>query len=74
MLRGLIDPAMEGERLEKKKTLLLGVLEKLDKATKAQGYSEKVPKDVQEANKSKAEQTKIELERLKDAMEALKTL
>ena len=73
-LKGHIDPKMEGERLEKKRIALIAVLDKLEKAQKADGYEEKVPKQVRDANHEKAKQTQVELERLRDAVEALKAL
>ena len=73
-LTGLIDPATEGERLEKRRALLLGVLDKLNKAMKAEGYAEKVPAQVRDQNKVKLEETNAELDKLKDAATALKSL
>ena len=54
--------------------MLEGSLDKLCKAIKVEGYAQKVPKDVQKANKQKLGETETEIKRLGDAMEALKLL
>lgn len=71
---GLIDPVKEIEKLTKKRGLLEGSLDKLKKAMKVAGYEQKVPKDVQNANKQKLSETETEIKRLGDAMESLKLL
>ena len=54
--------------------MLEGSLDKLQKAMKVEGYTQKVPKDVQKANQQKLGETETEIKRLGDAMEALKLL
>ena len=70
----MIDPVKEIEKLTKKRGLLEGSLDKLKKAMKVAGYEQKVPKDVQNANKQKLSETETEIKRLGDAMESLKLL
>ena len=74
MLKGLIDPAKEVEKLSKKKSGLESQLDKLKKATSIKGYEEKVPEEVRLANKEKLEQTITEIARLTEAIEVLKLL
>ncbi len=74
VLTGLIDPAKEVGRLEKKRSVLAATVDKLEKAAKAEGYETKVPEEVRVANKEKLAQTKTEIERLTEAMQALKAL
>ena len=74
MLKGIIDAAKEIEKLEKKSTLLSNQYDKLIKATKMQGYEQKVPEDIRLANAEKCDQTQKEIERIVDAIAALKAL
>jgi valyl-tRNA synthetase len=74
VLTGLIDPVKEVGRLEKKKTILSATVEKLEKAVKVDGYETKVPDDVKAANKEKMVQTRTEIDRLAEAIKALKVL
>ena len=74
MLKGIIDPEKEVEKLEKKKTQLNNQYEKLIKATQIPGYEQKVPENIRMANAEKCEQTKKEIERLIDAVSALKLI
>ena len=74
MLKGIIDAEKEVEKLEKKKTLLNSQYEKLIKATQVPGYEQKVPENIRSANAVKCEQTKKEIERLIDAVSALKLI
>ncbi len=71
VLSGLIDPAKEKVKLEKKKEQLKAQLEKLKAATKVQGYEEKVPAEVRAANKEKAAQTEAEIKRIEEAVVSL---
>lgn len=70
----MIDPGKEIEKLTKKRGLLEGSLDKLQKAMKVAGYEQKVPEDVQKANKQKLGETETEIKRLGDAIESLKLL
>jgi len=74
VLRGLIDPAKEIEKLEKKRSALIQQKEKLKKAAQIPDYETKVPEDVRKANTEKLTQTDNEVDRLTDAMAALSTL
>ena len=74
MLKGIIDPEKEVEKLEKKKIQLNNQYEKLLKAAQVPGYEQKVPENVRTANAEKCEQTKKEIERLIDAVAALKLI
>lgn len=74
VLKGLIDPVKELEKLGKKEDLLGGVIDKLKQAMAANDYATKVPVDVQTSNKEKLEISEGELERLTEAMQALRTL
>ena len=74
MLKGIIDAEKEIEKLEKKKTLLHNQYEKLIKAAQVPGYEQKVPESIRMANAEKCEQTKKEMERLVDAVSALKLI
>lgn len=74
LLKGLIDPVKELEKMGKKLDFLQGVKNKLESAMNAADYTSKVPQDVQESNKEKFSQTVTELERLESAMESLKLM
>jgi len=74
VLRGLIDPPKEVEKLDKKRAALRIQLEKLNKAVKVPDYEKKVPDDVRAANAEKLTQTDSEIHRLTDAMAALSTI
>lgn len=74
MLKGLIDPIKELEKLGKKEDSLVAVIEKLKQSMAAADYSTKVPVDVQTSNKEKLENSEGELERLTEAMSALKVM
>lgn len=71
---GLIDPAKETEKLEKKRSALSSSLEKLKKSMEMDGYETKVPAEIRSANSEKLEQTETELIRLADAISALKNM
>ena len=53
LLKGLIEPAKEVEKLEKKKTALATTIEKLKKAAAVADYTAKVPEEVRAANQEK---------------------
>jgi len=71
VLKGLIDPSKEVEKLTKKKAALQQSVEKLEKATQVPDYSTKVPEDVRKSNKEKIDHSKVEIARLVDAIAAL---
>ena len=74
MLKGIIDPEKEIEKLDKKKTQLHKNYEKLIKETQVPGYEQKVPENIRMANAEKCQQTKKEIERLVDAVSALRLI
>lgn len=74
LLKGLIDPQIESAKLGKKKELLTSTILKLKQAISANDYTTKVPVDVQKANSEKLENSEGELERLAEAMEALRLM
>ena len=74
MLKGIIDPAKEVEKLEKKQGQLRSQLDKLKKAVSIPNYESKVPEDVRKANSEKLSQTETEIERLTEAMASLKAM
>ena len=74
MLKGIIDPVKEAEKLAKKRTTLMGQIDKLKKSMQIKNYEEKVPEDVRKANSDKLGQSETEVARLADAIEALKLM
>jgi len=74
MLKGLIDPGKEVEKLEKKRTALLSQIDKLKKAALVKDYTSKVPEDVRKANEEKLEGSEAEVVRLAEAVQALKAM
>lgn len=69
-----MEPEKELAKLEKKKEVLKGSINKLKQAMSAADYATKVPADVQVANTEKLASSEGELERLIEAMEALRTM
>ncbi|XP_026488182.2 valine--tRNA ligase [Vanessa tameamea] len=74
VLKGLIDPAKEITKLEKKKDTLTQTINKLQQAIGADDYITKVPPEVQKANSEKLTQSQGEMERLQAAIETLKLM
>ncbi|CAH1371750.1 unnamed protein product [Tenebrio molitor] len=74
LLKGLIEPAKEVAKIQKKLEFLQGTKNKLNQAISAADYTTKVPPEVQQANSEKLTQTTVELERLQAAVEALKSM
>jgi len=74
MLKGLIEPSKEVEKLGKKSATLMSQLEKLTKAMSIAGYEDKVPQDVRKANAEKKSQTETEISRLKEAISVLEAM
>ncbi|KAK4877421.1 hypothetical protein RN001_009927 [Aquatica leii] len=74
LLKGLIDPSKELAKLQKKLTFLEGTESKLKQTINSSDYSSKVPLDIQQANSEKLSQVSTELERLHNAMAALKIM
>jgi valyl-tRNA synthetase len=73
-LQGLIDPAKELVKLQKKQDQLEQQVRKLKQAMAAPDYIVKVPEEVRLSNTDKLTQTEGELVRLLSAMNALKTM
>ena len=74
LLKGLIDPAKEVEKLTKKKAAMQLAVEKLKKAMEIKDYESKVPEDVRKANKEKLETSSLEIERLTEAVKTLELI
>ncbi|KAG8224272.1 hypothetical protein J437_LFUL005078 [Ladona fulva] len=74
LLKGLVDPVKELEKLEKKKEKLEQQASKFEVAAKAPDYESKVPQDVRAAYDEKLTQLRAELARLNLAEEALKSM
>ncbi|XP_016841335.1 valine--tRNA ligase isoform X2 [Nasonia vitripennis] len=74
LLKGLIDPVKELEKLKKKEEQLAATIKKLQQAMSSADYSIKVPAEVQEADKTKLLTSEGEVQRLVEAMESLKTM
>lgn len=74
LLKGLIDPVKEVEKLTKKKAALHQAVEKLKKAMEIKDYESKVPEDVRKANKEKLETSSLEIERLTEAVKTLEMI
>lgn len=71
LLKGLIEPAKEIAKLQKKLDFLQGTEKKLKQLISAADYKTKVPAEVQQSNSEKLEQTTKEMVRLNDAIEGL---
>ncbi|XP_050350770.1 valine--tRNA ligase [Nymphalis io] len=74
VLKGLIDPAKEITKLEKKKDTLTQTINKLQQAIGADDYITKVPPEVQKSNAEKLTQSQGEMERLQAAVDTLKLM
>lgn len=73
-LQGLIDPVKELEKLKKKEDFLIKTIEKLTQSMSSEDYQVKVPAEVRETDKEKLQNSEGELQRLVEAIEALKTI
>ena len=73
-LQGLIDPAKELVKLQKKQDQLEQQVRKLKQAMAAPDYTVKVPEEVRLSNTDKLTQTEGELVRILSAMIALRTM
>ncbi|XP_012272287.1 valine--tRNA ligase [Orussus abietinus] len=74
LLKGLIDPEKELEKLGKKEIQLKSTINKLKQDMSIADYDIKVPVDVQTSNTEKLLSATGELQRLIEAMEALRTM
>jgi valyl-tRNA synthetase len=73
-MQGLIDPAKELVKLQKKQDQLEKQVKKLMQAMAAPDYAVKVPEEVRLSNADKLTQTEGELVRLLSAMSALRAM
>uniref|UniRef100_A0A131XVK0 Valine--tRNA ligase n=1 Tax=Ixodes ricinus TaxID=34613 RepID=A0A131XVK0_IXORI len=74
MLKGVVDPAKEIERMQQKEEKLQAQLTKLRAAMAASDYSTKVPPAVQAANDEKVQQVEGELARIVESISTLKLM
>ncbi|KAL6254260.1 hypothetical protein P5V15_014875 [Pogonomyrmex californicus] len=74
LLKGLIDPKKELEKLQKKEEQLLEIIQKLKQDLAIPNYDIKVPLDVQKNNKEKLTNSEGELQRIIDAVMVLQTI
>nr|XP_033334868.1 valine--tRNA ligase isoform X1 [Megalopta genalis] len=74
LLKGLIDPKKELGKLSKREEQLVDIIEKTRKAMEVPDYNIKVPLDIQNGNKEKMLNSEGELQRIIDAIAALKTM
>ena len=74
MLKGIIDPLKEVEKLRKKQELLKNQLEKLKKSMEIKDYDKKVPEEVRKNNAEKVGQTQTEIIRLDEAIKVLQAM
>lgn len=74
LLKGLIDPAKEITKVQKKMEFLQGKKEKLEKLITALDYESKVPSEIRQANDDTLTQTSTELIRLEAALQTLQLM
>ncbi|PSN35861.1 Valine--tRNA ligase [Blattella germanica] len=74
LLKGLIDPAKELVKLQKKEDQLQQQFYKLKSLMDSSTYQDKVPQEVRQSNADKLAETEGELVRLKTAIAALKSM
>ncbi|XP_077260883.1 valyl-tRNA synthetase [Temnothorax americanus] len=74
LLKGLIDPKKELEKLQKKEGQLVEIIQKLKQDLAVPDYDVKVPLDVQKNNKEKLANNEGELQRIIDAVMVLQTM
>ncbi|XP_066593699.1 valine--tRNA ligase-like isoform X2 [Prorops nasuta] len=74
LLKGLIDPRKELERIAKKEEQLNDIIQKIKQNMLVPDYKIKVPIDIQNSNKEKLINSEAELQQIVDAMQALRTM
>ncbi|XP_011864284.1 PREDICTED: valine--tRNA ligase [Vollenhovia emeryi] len=74
LLKGLIDPRKELEKLQKKEKQLIEMIQKLKQDLATPDYEVKVPLDVQKCNEEKLTSNEGELQRIIDAVMVLQTM
>jgi len=72
--QGLIDSKKELEKLQKKKSQLIEIIQKLKQDLAVPDYNVKVPLDVQKNNEEKLINNEDELQRIIDAIMILQTM
>jgi len=72
--QGLIDSKKELEKLQKKKSQLIEIIQKLKQDLAVPDYNVKVPLDVQKNNEEKLVNNEDELQRIIDAIMILQTM
>lgn len=74
LLKGLIEPAKEIQKIHKKLEFLQSTRQKLEQSMNVPNYSTKVPKEVQDSNNEKLSETNAELAKLQAALESLRIM
>ncbi|XP_043529235.1 valine--tRNA ligase isoform X1 [Frieseomelitta varia] len=74
LLKGLIDPKKELEKLSKKEEQLIDIIHKTKQAMEVPEYNVKVPLDIQNSNKEKLRNNEGELQRVIDALSVLRAM
>ncbi|XP_049829740.1 valine--tRNA ligase [Schistocerca gregaria] len=74
MLKGLVDPSREIEKLQKKEESLNQQVTKLHQAMSAEDYEIKVPEEVRKANEEKLSHIEAELRKINHALKLLRTM
>ncbi|XP_043672900.1 valine--tRNA ligase isoform X1 [Vespula pensylvanica] len=74
LLKGLIDPKKELEKLKKKEVQLTEIVQNIKQAMSVTDYHIKVPLDVQKSNEEKMSNSEGELQRIVDAITAVLTI
>ena len=74
LLKGVVDPAAEIQKLNKKVAQLEKQVVDLDKKMNMEGYATKVPENVQKDNTEKMEKLRAEIESTKAAVKDFETL
>ncbi|KAK2580346.1 hypothetical protein KPH14_001243 [Odynerus spinipes] len=74
LLKGLIDPTKELEKLKKKEIQLMETVQKIKQAMSVADYNTKVPWDVIKSNEEKLVTSERELQRIADAITAVQTI
>ncbi|XP_031849268.2 valyl-tRNA synthetase [Nomia melanderi] len=74
VLKGLIDPKKELEKLCRKEEQLTDVIQKMKQAMKVPDYNVRVPLDIQNSNKEKVLNSEGELQQITEAIAILRTM
>ncbi|KAG5673539.1 hypothetical protein PVAND_003579 [Polypedilum vanderplanki] len=74
LLKGIIEADKEIAKLEKKRETMQQTINKLKQKMSIEDYEKKVPENIQQENIENLKQTEIEIERIGNAIEALKLM